>query len=346
MGVEMGAVCDVYEPNLQGGLKAASTGAKSYTNYKRLVEDKFLDAVVIATPDHWHCRMAADAVEAGKDVYVEKPMAHTVADGFMLIEATRRTRRVVQIGTQRRSFDLFQEGKRIMDSGALGPVRMVNSWWLNRMQPRKDKLEGVLDWEQWLGYKPKTDPDPAVFFNWHYIWNYGGGMLSGQGAHVLDAINWFMNSTFPVSVVATGIRPMLKGHEAPDVASMLVEYPGYLAIFTLNYQGMVYNMFNDQMTQFHGSKARFDVGRESYTLLPQTNEVEMKPSKELKKPGGFAAAPRAHIRNFMDCIRSRKDPNAPVEAGMYTSVALLMAKDSLRNGGRARWDGANKRITA
>lgn len=111
LGVDMAAVCDVYEPNLEKGLKAASTGAKRYDNYKRVLEDRSIDAVVIATPDHWHAQMVIDAVEAGKDVYVEKPMSHRIDDGFRVIEAVRRTKRVVQVGMQRRSFDIFQEGK-------------------------------------------------------------------------------------------------------------------------------------------------------------------------------------------------------------------------------------------
>ncbi len=132
IGVEMAAVCDVYEPNLQAGLKAASTGAKAFDNYKRLLEDKSIDVVIIATPDHWHAQMVVDAVAAGKDVYLEKPMAHTVAETFRIVEAVRRSGRVVQVGTQRRSYDLFLEAKQVMESGALGEVRLVNSWWMNR----------------------------------------------------------------------------------------------------------------------------------------------------------------------------------------------------------------------
>src|SRR5204863_1476797 len=127
LGVEMVGVCDVYEPNLQKGLKAASTGAKAYDNYKRVLEDPAIDVVIVATPDHWHAQMVIDAVEAGKDVYVEKPMAHKIDDGFRVIEAVRRTVRVVQVGMQRRSFELFQEGSQLMER--LGDVRLVNVLW-------------------------------------------------------------------------------------------------------------------------------------------------------------------------------------------------------------------------
>jgi predicted dehydrogenase len=344
VGAEMAAVCDIYEPNLQGGLKAASTGAKGYTNYKKMLEDKSLDAVVIATPDHWHAQMTIDAVEAGKDVYVEKPMVHKIDEGFRVIEAVRRTKRVVQVGMQRRSYDVFQEAKAIMDSGALGQVRLVNSWWLNNQASlRQSKLGGTLDWQQWLGSAPKRELDPTRFFNWYYFWDYSGGLMVGQAAHVVDAIHWLMNSKFPSAVTCAGGRANLEGAEVPDTTSMAIEYPeNYLAVFTLGYKAMRYHFTNDQLKQFHGDKARFDVGREGYALYPQSAEVDIKPSKQVHRVGTFEPATRAHIRNFLECIKTRKDPNATVEMGNWTAVVLCMAMESLRQGRRMRWDGAKR----
>ena len=345
IGVEMGAVCDVYEPNLQAGLKAASSGAKPFDNYKRLLEDKSIDVVVIATPDHWHAQMTIDAVEAGKDVYVEKPLAHTIADGFRMIDAVRRTKRVVQVGMQRRSSELFQEAKGVIDSGKLGDVHLVNSWWINHTASlRRAELTGKLDWQQWLGSAPKRPADATRFFNWYWYWDYSGGLLVGQAAHVMDAIVWMMNSNYPLAVTCSATRPNIDGAEVPETASMSVEYPGdYLAIFTLGYKAMRYNAFNDQLKQFHGTKARFDVGREWWALYPESNAIDMKPSMEKRAPGSFEPAARAHIRNFLDCVRSRKDPNAPVEAGQYTNVVLCMAMDSLRQGRRLRWNATTRR---
>ena len=139
IGAEMAAVCDIYEPNLQAGLKEASTGAKPFHDYRKLLEDKSIDAVIVATPDHWHARMVIDAVEAGKDVYCEKPMAHKIDEGFAIIEAVRRTKRIVQVGMQRRSAELFLEAKQIMDSGQLGEIRLVTSSWYNNQPPRSGK---------------------------------------------------------------------------------------------------------------------------------------------------------------------------------------------------------------
>jgi predicted dehydrogenase len=346
IGVEMAAVCDVYEANLAAGLKAANAGAKPYDNYRRMLEDRSLDCVIVATPDHWHARMVIDAVEAGKDVYVEKPMAHTIDEGFQVIDAVRRTRRIVQVGTQRRSFDLFQEGKGIMDSGRLGEVRLVNSWWVNyQASLRRASLEGKLDWNQWLGSAPKRDFDPMRFFNWYYFWDYSGGLMIGQAAHVVDAIHWFMNSTFPIAVTCSAGRVNLEGAEVPDTTCMTMEYAeNYLAVFTLGYKAMRYHTTNDQMKQFHGSKARLDMSREGYRLYPESQAVEVKPSMEKHVPGSFEPATRAHIRNFLECIRSRNEPNAPVEAGQSTNIVLCMAMDSLRAGRRLRFNAAQRRV--
>ncbi|MBK5294856.1 MAG: Gfo/Idh/MocA family oxidoreductase [Acidobacteriia bacterium] len=346
VGLEVAGVCDVYEPNLAAGLQAASTGARSFNNYKRLLEDRSLDAVVVATPDHWHARMVIDAVEAGKDVYVEKPLAHTVQEGFDIIAAVRRTKRIVQVGTQRRSAELFLRAKELAAPARLGDVRLVTSYWLNNTAAlSQKKLAGNLDWDQWLGTSPKSPVSDFRFFNWYYFWDYSGGLLIGQAAHIVDAIMWFMGSKEPVAVTCTGGRVNLTGGEVPETATIAIEFPdNYLATFTLGYKAMRYNAANDQLMQFHGSKARLDVGRESYALYPESSALEMKPAVQESLPGSFGSAARAHIRNFLECIRSRKEPNAPVEAGHATNIVLVMAMASLRAGRRLRWDAAHRQV--
>lgn len=346
LGVEMAAVCDVYEPNLAAGLQLASSGAKGYDNYKRLLEDATIDVVVIATPDHWHAQMAIDAVNAGKDVYLEKPMAHTIEEGFRIIEAVRRTRRVVQVGMQRRSYELFQEAKRILDTQPLGEVRLVTSWWLNH-QPslRPGKLEGKLDWQQWLGSAPKREPDSQRFFNWYYFWDYSGGLMIGQAAHLVDAIHWFMGSKYPTAVTCAAGQVNLPGAEVPETTTMCIEYPdNYFTVLTVGYKAMHYNPSNDQIKQFHGSRARMDVGREWYALYPESQEVDMKPSLENRRPRSFESSTRAHIRNFLECTRSRKDPNATVEMGQFTNVVLCMAMEALRSGRRVKFSSRTRQM--
>jgi hypothetical protein len=152
-----------------------------------------------------------------------------------------------------------------------------------------------------------------------------------------------MNSTFPSAVTCSATAPNVEGAEAPETASMSVEFPeGYLAVFTLGYRAMRYNWANDHMTQFHGTKARFDLGREGYSLWPASSAVDPKPADDVRKLGTFNLATVAHVRNFLECIRSRKEPNAPVEAGQYTNVALCMAVESLRSGRRVRYNASRR----
>jgi predicted dehydrogenase len=167
----------------------------------------------------------------------------------------------------------------------------------------------------------------------------------GQGAHIMDAIHWYMGSSHPSAVTCTAGRVNVSGVEIPETTCLTAEYPeNYLAVFTLGYKSMRYNSFNDQMKQFHGTKARFDVGREGWQLFPSSNDIDMKPAKELKKPDTFNSAARAHIRNFLECCDTRKEPNAPVEAGQAANIVLCLAMDSLRTGKRLRWNHAARKV--
>jgi len=346
IGARVGAVCDVYEPNLKAGLKSASTGAKEYRDYRRLLDDKSIEAVIVATPDHWHARMTIDAVEAGKDVYVEKPLCHEIPEGSAMVEAVRRTKRIVQVGTQRRSHEMFIEAKKLLDAQSLGPIRLVSSWWMNHQDGLSSrKLEGALDWKQWLGTAPAREMDSKRFFNWYYYWDYSGGLLVGQAAHIVDAVHWFMGSSAPLAVTCVGGQVNLPGAEVPETAALTVEYPeNYLSSFVIGYKAMRYHTFHDQLEQFHGSKARLDISRERYALIPENQTMEIKPSVEVTRPGSFGASTRAHIRNFLECVRTRQEPNAPVEAGLSTAIVLSMAMDSMRQGRRLKWNAKTRKV--
>ncbi len=349
IGVQMAAVCDVYEPNLQAGLAVASSGATPYSDYKKLLDDKSIQVVIVATPDHWHAQMVIDAVHAGKDVYVEKPLAHTIAEGDRIIAAVRQTRRIVQVGMQRRSSELFQDAYRQFKAGDLGDVRLINSWWYNHQASiRNEPLKGKLDWKQWLGNAPARPEDAQRFFNWYYYWDYSGGLMVGQAAHMLDVFHWFMGSAHPIAVTTAGGQANLPGVEVPETTTICLEYPeNYFAAFTVGYKAMRYAPVNDQLAQFHGSKARFDLGRESYSLIREDPKaIDLKPSLEKRLPGSFGPATRAHIRNFLECVKTRQEPNAPVEAAQATNIALCMAMESLRKGRRIRFNPARRETEA
>lgn len=344
-GAEVGGVCDVYEPNLEAGLRKASSAARPFRDYRKMLEDKGIEAVIIATPEHWHARMMIDAVESGKDVYVEKPLAHKIEEGFRMVEAAERTRRVVQVGTQRRSGELFLQAKQIMESGRTGEVRLATGIWYQRGSANNRALAGHLDWKQWLGSAPDRPVDPFRFFNWYWYSDYSGGYLVSQAAHIIDCIQWFRNLSQPVTVTCAGNRPELPGTDVPQTGSIAVEFPGNcLVVFTLGWQAMRYSWYNDHLVQFHGNKTRLDLGRERYAVYGESSALEMAPSAERKSPGSFNVATLSHVRNFLDCMASRKQPNAPVEAGQATNVVLCMAMESYRTGRRLRWNAQTRRV--
>lgn len=343
---EVTAVCDVYEPNLESGLAAASAGAKGHVDYRRLLEDKSLDAVVIATPDHLHAQMLIDAVAAGKDVYLEKPLASNIEDGFRMAEAVRKSNRLVALGTQRRSHELYHEAKEVLDSGVTGPIRLVTAYWLNHWSAlRPAVLRGNLNWELFQGPAPKREADPVRYFNWLHFRDYSGGIMIGQAAHIVDGIHWMMNSEYPRAVTCAGGQVNVAGAEIPETSSMIVEYPeNYLFVFTLGYQAMRYPFAEDQLQQFHGARARFDLGRERWALYPESKEANPAPARERRSPGSFEPASHAHVQNFLECLRTRKEPAATVEMGQSTNIVLGMAVASLWSGRRMEWDAAARRM--
>ena len=229
--VRIAAVCDVYEPNLEEGLSVAKAGgqaARAYRDYRKLLEDRDIAAVIVATPEHWHHRMVLDALAAGKDVYVEKPLCRTPEEGVELVEAERRSKNVVQVGMQRRSYDLYLAGRKLVASGILGKVRMVRSWWLNNyLEPDGDvKLAGPLDWEQWQGpVEPRVPLNPYLFRHWRNFSAYSGGIVADQGAHVYDGIHLLMNASYPLAVTAAAGKPHKPGVDTPESVVVTAEYP-------------------------------------------------------------------------------------------------------------------------
>jgi predicted dehydrogenase len=352
-GVQVGGICDVYEPNLERALSTAAKGQggtspKAYRNYKQLLDDKLVDAVLIATPEHWHARMVLDALAAGKDVYVEKPLCRTPEEGVELIHAERKSKNIVQVGMQRRSYDLYLQGREIVASGMLGNVRMVRSWWLNNYLGGSGrsgaKLDGPLDWEQWQGPVRKRIPlDPYVFRNWRHFGDYAGGIVADQGAHVFDGIHLLMNAGFPVAVTAAAGKPHKEGYDTPESVVATAEYAeDFIASFSINYAAMRYRTRNDQMNHLDGDKARMDIGREGLKVYVQGDEE--KPAIEKVSARGFGHATDLHVQNFLDSIRTRKTPTAPMSTAFQAALVVQLANLSLRSGRRMKWNAAQQKV--
>ena len=343
--VRVGAICDVYEPNLERGVstakKAQAAAPTAYRNYKQLLADKEIQAVLIATPEHWHAQMVLDALAAGKDVYVEKPLCQTPEQGVALVEAEKKTKQIIQVGMQRRSYDLFLAGRDIVASGKLGNVRVVRSWWLNNyLGGRKaTKLDGVLDWEQWQGPIKKRIPlDPDVFRNWRYYADYAGGIVADQGAHIFDGIQMLMGAGFPSAVTAAAGKPHKQGVDQPESVVAIAEYPeDFVGVFTVNYAAMQYKSRNDQLNQLDGDQGRMDIGREELKVFLKGAEEQA--AIERKSEKGFGWATDLHVQNFLQCVRTRQTPTAPMKLAFQAALVVQMANLSLKHGRRMRWTG-------
>ncbi|MEP7366170.1 MAG: Gfo/Idh/MocA family oxidoreductase [Acidobacteriota bacterium] len=348
--LQVGAICDVYEPNLERGLSAASkaqggVSAKAYRNYKQLLDDKSIDAVLIATPEHWHHRMVLDALAAGKDIYVEKPLCRTPEEGVELMDAEKRSKNIIQVGMQRRSYDLYQEGSKLVAAGALGKVRMVRSWWLNNHidEPRPPKLEGALDWKQWLGPVPDRPLDSDVFRRWRLYSDFAGGIVADQGAHVYDGIHMLMGAGAPIAVTAAAGRPHAAVGNTPESVVMTAEYAeDFIGVFSINYAAMKYKSRNDQMNHLDGNKARMDIGREDLRVFEQG--AEETPAIEKRSAKGFGYATDLHVQNFLECVRTRKTPTAPMWLAFQAALVAQLGNLSLKHGRRMKWNAASRKV--
>lgn len=328
---EFVAVCDVYEPNIDAGLKLSRSGAATTMDYRKLLENKDVVAILNATPDHWHADVLLDAVAAGKDVYTEKPFSYSIEQGAKMVKGVRATKQIVQVGMQRRSSEAVRGAKKLIDEGILGEIVMARAqWFWNRKpMPQKLSLEGKLDWERFQGpAKTRVALDERRFFHWRNFRDYNGGHVTDQGTHLMDVIQWFCNDGKPpVSAVCQGAIYVHKGGDVPDTFSAVYEYPTFLATWTLCYG----NSFEDSWKIFiQGKKATMVLDDDGYRVYPEVwKRPEIPPAVTHQYKGGIPTEP--HVRNFLDCVRSRQEPNAPVEVGHRAVTGPHLANLALKS---------------
>ena len=309
LGSPAPAVCDVYQPNLAKGLEAADDGAQGYRDYRRILERDDIDAVLIATPDHWHVPMMLDAVSAGKDVYCEKPMSHSISEGVRAIRGVRATDRIVQIGMQRRSTPWIVEMQKEVAEGAIGTITMARAEWNWAISAPLDNssLEGELDTASFLGGAAKS-LEPMMFRKWRYFWAFSGGNMTDQGTHLMDVIQWFSGVGPPRSAVCQGTVIGMSGSQTPDCFSAAFDYGSFLASWNLNYNN---DYQNGWAIELLGDKGTLVLNGGGYKLYgaPWRGNPEPIKAHEDRLP----TIP--HVRNFLECVKSREEPNAPVEVG-------------------------------
>jgi predicted dehydrogenase len=344
------AVCDVYDVRRAQAARIAAADAEQYVDYKQILQRNDVDAVIIATPDHWHAAIAVDALNAGKDVYVEKPMVHYPKDGQAIVKAARANKRIVQVGMQGRALPHFVEAKqKYIDTGVLGKVGLARTWYTSNqgytITPRsgfETKPEG-LDWNRWLGPGPKVAWNADIYFSPYKWLHYDGGMIMGIGIHVLDSAHHWLSLKKPVAAVASGGTHFYKdGRDTPDVVT-----------FALDYQEAVTLTFTAECLTSPGVRTSAGVElrgtggtlwAERYLRRGEAGYKYSPNSKFSKEPPAEvpAAEPGANaeyiLQDWLNCIRDRKRPVANEEEGYYSSVACFMANRAFRTKSRVVWD--------
>jgi predicted dehydrogenase len=332
-GYQIVAVSDVYAPRREAvKQRAAGANATTHVNYKEVL-DQQLDAVIIATPDHWHVRIAADAVASGKDVYLEKPVTHTLEEGAVLTKAVRSSKQILQCGMQQRSWSHFRDAVDLIQGGSLGRVPQVRTyWWQNYLAhgPRTVVDTGALDWKQWLGNAPDQPFSEEKFFRWRWFWNFGGGAMTDLFTHWIDVVHWAMKSDEPRVAHLLGDKYLFEQWDCPDTVQAALRYPG----FDVVYEGMMGSSIDDGGLEFRGLDGTLKINRNSFAVYREGVQGNLNP---VVKADSFRDGTISHMENFFDCVRSRKEPNAPVETGVAAARAGHIANLAYQRNSQITW---------
>jgi predicted dehydrogenase len=361
--LEFVAVADTYEDWMYQGMDIAErTGGtcNGYPTYQEMFEkEKNLDGIVIATPEHLHFEHCSACLEAGMDIYLEKPMVHTYQEGKKLLEVAKGKNKIVQVGTQRRSVPLFKQAGQMIKDGRIGNVHFIEGWWNRNFSTSspdpawlysipQDADEETCDWEAFLGSAPKTDFDLKRYFQWRCYWDYSNGIGSDLMVHQIDAIHAVMNSGMPKSVLASGGIYRWKDHrETPDVWSAIIEYDTY----QVNYHARFTNT-TDNNRQY-GIAMYGNDGTIEITLYQKLHVIPEEPSLrnqdveeeviEYSENGPHNdQGVRDHIENWYDCVKSREQPNCTLEDGFRGAAIAHMSIMSFKAGKKVIWDDVAK----
>lgn len=326
------AVSDAYSPHCDAVKERSGGLATIHSDYREVFQQN-LDAVFIASPDHWHVRMAVDALAAGKDVYLEKPVTRTIEEGAVLTRAVRSSRQILQCGMQQRSWTHFRDAVELIHGGSLGRIPQVRTfWWQNYQRNWKSKPADVqaLDWKLWLGSAPDQPFSDEKFHNWRWFWNFGGGAMTDLFTHWIDVVHWAMKSDQPSEAQMLADKYVFEQWDCPDTIQAAFRYPG----FDVVYEGMMNSSIDDGGLEFRGTEGTLKLNRGGFTVHREGAEKDQNPVLTEKS---FRDGTITHMENFFECVKSRKEPNAPVEAGVAAARAGHIGNFAFHHGGRTAW---------
>ena len=329
---EIVAVSDVYGPHRDAIKERSNGSATTHLDYREVLA-KDVDAVMIASPDHWHVVMAVDALKAGKDVYLEKPVTHTLEEGAVLTRAVRSSKQILQCGMQQRSWRHFQDAVDLIQAGSLGRVVQVRTYWWQNYQrdwPKVPVDQQALDWKLWLGSAPDQPYSEEKFFHWRWFWNFGGGAMTDLFTHWIDVAHWAMKADQPHQAQMLADKYVFDAWDCPDTIQAAFRYPG----FDVFYEGMMSSSIDDGGLEFRGTDATLKINRSGFTVYREDVPRDQNPVLSGKS---YRDGTIDHVANFFECVKSRKEPNAPIETGVAAARAGHIGNLTIKHGGQVSW---------
>jgi len=358
--VDVTALCDVYGDQIDRAKKDAPSG-KTFKDHRHVLDMREVDVALIAVPDHWHAAIAIDALNAGKDVYIEKPLTLRIDEGPAIVKAARINNRICQVGMQQRSGKHYLQAKQeYFDTGKLGKITLARTWWhgnsfhLRKAPASLQTLPATLDWPRFLGPVAWRDWDPQQYYNWRAYLDFGGGQVTDLFTHWIDVVHMFMGQDIPVAASACGgVYQYRDGRTAPDTINVLLEYP---SPFTATFEATLVPGITGEGIEFCGTEGRLTITRRRFEYYTVPRAAAPGAVPVTATPAGPTGPPPAavvqatgsldqdHMQNFLDCVRSRKLPNGDVLIGHRSAQASHLGNLAYVEKRRINFDPVREQI--
>jgi predicted dehydrogenase len=353
--IECIALCDV-DKNVLDKRMANLADSKvpapmRYADYRKMLENKDIDLVIVGTPDHWHCLQLVDALSAGKHVYVEKPLGNSIAEIMIMQKAAQRSGKMVQVGQWQRSQPHFVDAINFLKTGALGRIRTCKAWsyvdWKGPVPkvPDSDVPEGV-DYDMWLGPAPKRPFNKNRFhFTWRWYWEYAGGLMTDWGVHLIDYILYGMGKSVPLSVMATGGKYAYPEDDmvTPDTMTAVYDFKDFTMIWEHTIGIGLGNWKRPHGMSYIGENGTLVLDRNGWEVIPEKQKMEAIPVQH-----NVGVGLDLHVRNFIDCVKNNAPHqlNAGIDVGKHVALVAHMGNIAYRTGEKVYWDDSQQAFTS
>ncbi len=344
LGAEIVAFADVNDAMMDRACEKLEVNPQRYVDYNDLLARDDVDGVIVAAPDHWHYQIVIDALKAGKDIYIEKPLTRTIEEGQKIVQAVKESKQIVQVGNHRRSGEHWAIAQEKYAEGKIGEIKYVRTWdcryrlvdpYQRRAEDKELYNPTRIDWDRFLGTAPKIPFNAERCSAWRWFWDYAGGLMTDIGPHMLDVAMWITSCMGPSSVVCDGGNYHYPRWETPDNVHAILDCSTFAIVFSVQFM----NGYEKDGAAFYGTEGSIIQSPDGNFRLYNTDNKEV----ESWKRGDEGTN---HMKNFMDCMRSRKEPNSPVEMGHRVITGAHLANISYREGKRVEWDVKNERIVS